>query len=48
MMRRVNIYWISRESGKVRTRYEEDIEKHLGVANQNGLSRVGLVGIPPL
>ncbi len=44
MMRRVNIHRIHRESGKVRTRYEEGIEKHLGVTNPNGLSRVGLVG----
>ena len=44
MMRRVNIHWIYREPGKVRSRYEKSIEKHLGVTNQNGLSRVGLVG----
>lgn len=44
MMRRVDTYWIYRESGRVRTRYEKSVEEHLGVTNQNGKTRVGLVG----
>jgi hypothetical protein len=43
-MRRVGIHGIYRESGLLRARYEKNIEKHLGVTNPNGVSRVGLVG----